>query len=252
MNFRHKLPLLALAVVSLGITGAAQAETLYYDALTASSFSSTVTISGNPAKSFVMTGKYDLYDASNPASWNSFIAYCFEPLQGIDSNMMAGGAYDPWGPGVSFVSSTTLTVGGSPINATARTDIQKLFDLYYADSLTSSVKSAGFQLALWEIQNENKAANGYFLATGDVTLSNVANNDDLGGPSEAAAVSAAASYLTLSGSVAGHYVLTQWANATSQDFISADQYAPIPEPVSLALVVLGLAGVAVTRGRKLH
>lgn len=253
MTQQRKLLLSALIAAGFGLANAAQAATatLYNDLNLMSSFSSTVTITGSGTANNVTTGNYTLYDATNPASWNQFIAYCFQPLQEISIDMAAAGMGIPVGPGLDYSSSTTLTVAdtATPLGAATQANVHKLFDLYYADSLTSAVKSAGFQLALWEVEHETIGS--FSLATGDFQASNVVNNEP-GGPAGSEAVAAANGYMNLSGPVAGHYVLTQWVNATSQDFISADQYAPIPEPASLALMALGLAGLAASRGRKLH
>ena len=144
-------------------------------------------------------------------------------LQGINSNALNG---------LPFDASSVIPAA-----------VQTLFNQSYAEvHFDNAVEVAGFQIALWETLDDNNLNTGNFsnwagatnssaegdaLFNAEIFLDRVANGD----PST------------------GNYQLTIWQSPDSQDIIQAST-AAIPEPTSLMLGALGLAGLSLVRRRK--
>lgn len=252
-----KITRFALLLATLGLSAAAQADTLYYEGSTLSDYASDVTVGGNTGPG-TTTGAYTLYKDTG-AGLASFIAYCFQPLQEVNIAMFAWGGVDGGMGGQQYTPSTNLVlpvtdVSPGPDSYTAFTSnqkaaIQKLFNVFYSPTL-SAVESAGFQLALWEVEHDTPASGtaSYDLGGGNFQATNVVDSANGNAPA-AAVVTAANGYLTNFQTAAntGNWVLTQWSNANSQDFISAQA---VPEPTTALLISLGLGGLLVSRRRQ--
>jgi hypothetical protein len=151
------------------------------------------------------------------------------------------------GANTTYVLNAVAPVG---LSAATYQNLQRLYDLHYPKNgqvdfyngaqtafglFSSATDAAAFQLAVWEIVFDS--ASGLNLASGNFT-----GNGNVYSP-------LAASWLSGLGASTGYqnwtvYTLT---NASQQDFVTATFHAP--EPGSLALVALALAGVGFIRRR---
>lgn len=158
----------------------------------------------------------------------SFLAYCIDPFQYVSSSYQT---YDKTILGLSNFSS----------NASTRlNNVTSLFSHAYAGSVSNANKAAGFQLALWEVFNDDMD-----LSTGIVKKT---------GSTNAAVLSEAQSLINnlvsnTWGSPSIAYQLSTYTSQNFQDFITV---TPVPEPESTALILagLGLLGFGVRRNKQ--
>jgi hypothetical protein len=117
-------------------------------------------------------------------------------------------------------------------------DVAKLYSQSYAGTAGDNLNSAAFQLALWELANDNGS-----LADGNVHTT---------GSTDSSVVAAANSMLfNVANNVAGatQYSFTVYTHPTQQDFLVTVTAVPEPETYAMLLAGLGLMG-AVARRRK--
>jgi len=117
--------------------------------------------------------------------------------------------------------------------------LERLFETGYKGlDLTDNTKSAGFQLAVWEIAFE----------TGSVYDINNGNfKSNLLSPGNAAAAFAQTLLIGLSGPVTQNYELSFFLSGTRQDLVSV---SAVPLPAAGLLLVAGLGGLAALRRKR--
>lgn len=210
---------LALAAAGLMASVPAHADTLAMEADINTLMGFTVDVANSGTKA-VDTG---IFNVANLTTDVSFLAFCYELLQGVSVNTLTGMPFD----------------ASSAIPAA----VQTLFNQSYAEvHFDNAIEVAGFQIALWETLDDNN------LTTGNLSnWSGATNSAD-----EGDALFNAEIFLDRvvnGGANTGNYQLTIWQSPDTQDIIQASA-AAIPEPTSLMLGALGLAGLSLVRRRK--
>jgi hypothetical protein len=160
---------------------------------------------------------------------NSFLAYC------IDPSHWSAGSYQ------AYYDPVPIT-GSSSIFAAQANSLQKLFDKYYASTIGNNANAAAFQLALWEIANDDQnTATGAVRANGAATDATLLANANLmlGSYSSYAGPHLyALSYLQVHREAP--------VNAVGQSYVVA---TPVPEPTTVTILLVGL-GMLGFVGRK--
>lgn len=210
---------LALAAAGLMASVPAHADTL----ATELDINSLMGFTVDTANAGPLTVDTGVLNVTNLSTGSSFLAFCYELLQGINSNALNGMPFD---------ASSVIPAA-----------VQTLFNQSYAEvHFDNAVEVAGFQIALWETLDDNNLNTGNLSNWGGAT--NSADEGD--------ALFNAEIFLDRvanGGASTGNYQLTIWQSPDSQDIIQASA-AAIPEPTSLMLGALGLAGLSLVRRRK--
>jgi len=177
----------------------------------------TINVSGNSKT--VGAGAFALqYKFVGSLTWVDFLTYCLEPDETLDISGLTPKNGD-------FVADVKDTVE----YASSGEDISDLYNTWFEDSLTSSVKSAAFQVALWETAYDT----GGNLAAGSFILTSA----------PAAVTAQANAYLNQA----------LWSAGADVGVIlrvgNQDLLLRVPEPASLGLLGASLLGLGVVRRR---
>lgn len=154
------------------------------------------------------------FETRNPDE--SFIGYCADPFQWANS---------------SYREYTVTALADAAVNAVRYASVSRLFGHAYAATLSNATKAAGFQLALWEVFNDDG-----FLNSGQVRTTATSN---------ASIVTEAQNLLNALPSwtdVGTAYDLQFYTNSNYQDYIVVAGVIPEPEQYVLLLGGLGLLG----------
>ena len=155
------------------------------------------------------------------------------------------------------LQSATYTNG----NASSINNLDKLQQLVNQDysKVNNAETSAAFQLAVWDIVNENAGASSFSLGDGKFTASGGSGLAGYGTPINilfgdgSSAISLANSWLLLKGPNTGNYKIAYFeqGSTATQNLISVSP-VPLPNSSLLMLTALGLGSILLTKRRSLN
>lgn len=154
----------------------------------------------------------------------SFLAYCIDPFQWTSSTP------------VLYSVSSLDTLGNSKA-----AEVSRLYSQSYAGTSGSSLNSAAFQLALWELAKDDGK-----LASGQVHTTS-------GTDSKVVALASSMISNAKTG-VAGpnQYAFNLYTSGKNQDYLVASMTSvtPVPEPETYAMMLAGLGLIGFTANRR--
>lgn len=184
----------------------------------------------NGSNANVLAGAFALqWRFNSPGSdWVNFLTYCLEPDEYL--NMP--------GNGTPVTGQLQENLGVTEY-ASVAASLTQLYDAWFQDSLTNRIKSAAFQVAVWEIAHENG------LASASLTSGRFRLQASGGANSETnQVITQANSYLDPAHLRPVTGDLDVILRVGSQDLTVS-----VPEPGTLALFGAGLIGLGVMRRR---
>jgi hypothetical protein len=233
----------ALACGLIGSMQPAAADTLRYNGAWFGSYSSSFSIHDSdpsPLTQGVYSGAFRMTDVTGPTlpAGTSFMAWCVDIFHRLNTGS-AGDSYvlrtgsDFFGAGSARVASLER-LASYVVDADGNDGTTTL-----QSALSGSLQSAAFQLAVWEIVNED-AASAYNVASGDFYAT--------GGSTAVSAINLANTWLTNSLTWSRTQVLSVWAGGNSTQDLGV--FAPIPEAETYAMMLAGLGLMAFVARRR--
>jgi len=165
------------------------------------------------------------------ADAQSFLAYCVDPSHYSSTSYID-----------NFTPSSVHSVAS--VFATQTSNIQKLFDKYYSSTVGNNANAAAFQLALWEIANDDQNLTNGLVKTNGSTLGSLVTDTQ-------ALLNGYASY---AGPQIYALTLYQVVNPGPAGATTGQNYivASVPEPSALGLLLAGLGVFGVIGRRSLR
>ncbi|QBE67603.1 PEP-CTERM sorting domain-containing protein [Pseudoduganella lutea] len=160
----------------------------------------------------------------------------------------------------SYAADSTFKFADLTPGVERQTSIARLYGLYY-DKITGADEaskdlSLSFQLALWELYNDD--ATFETAATGKLAVNNTitgGRGNGAGGYAGAAPIVTDAYKMLAEAkdkslAYTQQYTFTRYTSGTSQDFVIAQAVSAVPEPSTYAMLGLGLAVVGFAARRR--
>lgn len=181
-------------------------------------------------------GTYAAGEFAGFLNGNSFSTFCTDIYQSFSWNNSS----NPYSYELKTVAETQAMWGASPYAAGSYSQVSKLYTTAYTSIGNSSINSAAFQFALWELLYEDPKTGAYDTGSGSFKLG--------GAGDTATARSQANLWLASLASASEGYSVQSLYSGQKQDFLVA---TPVPEPqtYALALVSLGIVAGYVKRKR---
>lgn len=179
----------------------------------------------------IQSGAHDYFAGSanitvgtTSSNGTSFLAYCIDPFQWASSTPTA------------YTQSSLSSLGSSQA-----ADVTRLYSQSYASTSGNNANSAAFQLALWELANDDGV-----LTSGAVRTTSSTND------SIVAAANNMISNAKTGAAGSSNYSFNLYTNSNQQDFLvaSVSSVSPVPEPNTYALMIAGLGLIGFTASRR--